>query len=102
VLSHHLLAQRLYGVLISGHRLNLEKNFIGLLFTPPPLPVAPSIQQFVCFFMLGNVAPEQFCEDFQGKCLKIHNSFSQSNKASALDHIAPKLLTVYSIELRIA
>jgi hypothetical protein len=52
--------------------------------------------------MLGNVAPEQFCEDFQGKCLKIHNSFSQSNKANALDHIAPKLLTVYSIELRIA
>jgi hypothetical protein len=40
---HHLQSQKLPRVLRSGHRLILEKNFIGLLFTPPPPSVAPSI-----------------------------------------------------------
>jgi hypothetical protein len=31
------------------------------------------------------------------KYLKIHNSFSQSNKASVLEHIAPIYFSIYSI-----
>jgi hypothetical protein len=42
---HYLLAQRLPGVLISGYRVILEKNFIQPPFTPPPSggPLGPSI-----------------------------------------------------------
>jgi hypothetical protein len=29
--------------------------------------------------------------------LKIHNSFSQSNKASVLEHIAPIYFSIYSV-----
>jgi hypothetical protein len=58
---HHLVTQRLSGVLNSEHRPILAKNFIRLSFTPT-LPVTPSVLQLVSKPVRSLVVLNRLCD----------------------------------------